>query len=154
MSRKCKENRNRFMLWCLIPSYFDYAEKHKTDQTKYQLFLEFQAFWISNICLLMIHNAYSSLIFPFCSDSSNFYERYTIHTYQAVWTKHERQIVIFFLDEAWFCIHIYNCTVFWIKQLPCVPMTCLVTKIIAYKICMMRSLRRSMPFHLKITPFT
>ena len=63
------------MLWCLIPSYFDYAEKHKTDQTKYQLFLEFQAFLISNICLLMIHNAYSSLIFSFCPDSSNFYER-------------------------------------------------------------------------------
>ena len=104
--------------------------------------------YITHIPRSFFHFALTPVIFTSESPTN------TIHTYQVVWTKHERQIVIFFLDEAWFCIHYYNCTVFWIKQLPCVPMTCLVTKIIAYKICMMRSLRRSMPFHLKITPFT
>ena len=143
------------MPWCLIPSYFDYAEKHNTNQTKYQLFLEFQAFWISNRCISMIHLAYSSFIFTFYSDSSYFYDRF-----QYLFIKLFGRIVAdkwcFFVHEAWFRIHIYNCAECFESNScrVCLWRAWWQKLSLTKYILMMRSLRRSMPFHLKFTPFT
>ena len=145
------------MPWCLIPSYFDYAEKHNTNQTKYQLFLEFQAF--------------ESLI-----DASLWYIWHVLHSYlhftltPAIFTAPPRfqylfiklfgRIVAdkwcFFVHEAWFRIHIYNCAECFESNScrVCLWRAWWQKLSLTKYILMMRSLRRSMPFHLKFTPFT